>query len=201
MPPGSGGTGAITEKTSCVCYFGGDPTPQIAYAVEVSRQVRRKNPDRILRICWETNGSVHPIWLKQMVRLSLESGGCIKVDLKAWDPCLHQALCGTDNRRVLENFAALARYATLRPDPPLVVASTLLVPGYVGEEEVSQLSSFIARCNPAIPYTLLAFAPQFYMDDFPTTSQSQVEACLEATKRAGLQRVHLGNRHLVDASH
>ena len=46
-----------------------------------------------------------------MVRLSLESGGCIKVDLKAWDPCLHQALCGADNRQVLANFALLADYA------------------------------------------------------------------------------------------
>ncbi len=192
-------TEAVTEKTSCICFFGGDPTPQIAYAVEVGRRVRRENPVQILRICWETNGSVHPSWLKQMVRLSLESGGCIKVDLKAWDPCLHQALCGADNRQVLANFALLASYAALRPDPPLLVASTLLVPGYVGKEEVRQLSSFIARCNPEIPYTLLAFAPQFYLDDFPTTSRKQVESCLEAAKAAGLRRVHLGNRHLVGA--
>jgi pyruvate formate lyase activating enzyme len=100
---------------------------------------------------------------------------------------------------VLENFAMLARYTALRPDPPLLVASTLLVPGYVGREEVSHLASFIAKCDPDIPYTLLAFAPQFYMDDFPTTSREQVEACLEAAKRAGLRRVHLGNRHLVGA--
>jgi pyruvate formate lyase activating enzyme len=193
-------TQAITEKTSCICYFGGDPTPQIAYAVEVARRARRKNPDQILRICWETNGSVNPVWLKQMVRLSLESGGCIKVDLKAWNPQIHRALCGCDNRQVLENFVEMAKVTALRPDPPLLVASTLLVPGYVGEEEVRQLASFIARCNPDIPYTLLAFAPQFYMDDFPTTSREQVEACLEAARQAGLQRVHLGNRHLVGAS-
>ena len=156
-----------------------------------------ENPDQILRICWETNGSVHRAWLKQMVRLSMESGGCIKMDLKAWHPRIHQALCGCDNRQVLENFAAVAKYTIQRPDPPLLIASTLLVPGYVGEAEVKQLAAFIAACNPDIPYALLAFAPQFCMEDFPTTSFEQVEACLEAAKHAGLNRVHLGNRHLV----
>ena len=192
-------TSAVHKKTSCICYFGGDPTPQVAYAIKVSRRARKENPDQILRICWETNGSAHRAWMKQMARLSLESGGCIKVDLKAWNPHIHQALCGCDNRQVGGNFAMLSKYTALRPDPPLVVASTLLVPGYVGRDEVSHLASFIAKCDPDIPYTLLAFAPQFYMDDFPTTSREQVEACLDAAKRAGLQRVHLGNRHLVGA--
>jgi pyruvate formate lyase activating enzyme len=192
-------TRAVNGRTSCVCYFGGDPTPQIPYAVRVSRRVREENPDQILRICWETNGAMHPAWLKQMVHLSLDSGGCIKVDLKAWDSRIHKALCGCDNRQVLENFAALAKYGALRPDPPLLIASTLLVPGYVGEKEVGQLASFIARCSPDIPYALLAFAPQFCMEDFPTSSAEQVEACLDAAMRAGLRRVHLGNRHLVGA--
>ena len=192
-------TSAVTPKTSCICYFGGDPTPQIPYAVRVSKRARAEHPGQILRICWETNGSVHPAWLKQMMRLSMESGGCIKVDLKAWHPQIHKALCGCDNRQVLENFAALAKYVAQRPDPPLLIASTLLVPGYVGEAEVRQIASFIAGCNPDIPYTLLAFAPQFCMEDSPTTSFEQVEACLEAAKQAGLTRVHLGNRHLVGA--
>jgi pyruvate formate lyase activating enzyme len=192
-------TGAVDRKTSCICYFGGDPTPQIHYAIRVSQRAREENPDQILRICWETNGSMHRAWLKQMAQLSLDSGGCIKMDLKAWNPRIHKALCGCDNRQVLENFSTLAKYAALRPDPPLLIASTLLVPGYVGEEEVRHLASFIARCNPDIPYTLLAFAPQFCMEDFPTTSFQHVETCLAAAKRAGLQRVHLGNRHLVGA--
>ena len=59
------------------------------------------------------------------------------------------------------------------------------------------MASFIARINPDIPYALLAFAPQFLMDDSPTTSAAQVHACLEAAKKAGLTRVRLANEHLV----
>jgi pyruvate formate lyase activating enzyme len=190
-------TGAVTDRTSCICFFGGDPTPQLPYALLVSEAARRDRPEGILRICWETNGSMDPVWLERMARISMETGGCIKVDLKAWDPRIHRALCGCDNRRVLENFARLAEWVPRRPDPPLLVASTVMVPGFVGEEEVSNIASFIARLNPDIPYALLAFAPQFFMEDFPCTSRSQAEACMDAARRAGLRRVRLGNVHFV----
>jgi pyruvate formate lyase activating enzyme len=189
--------GQVNEQTSCICYFGGDPTPQLPYALRVSERVRREHPEQILRICWETNGSMHPAWLKKMARMSLESGGCIKMDLKAWNPRTHMALCGCDNRQVLENFSSLAKWVPLRPAPPLLVASTVLVPGYVEAEEIGHLASFIAGHDPDIPYVLLAFAPQFCLEDFPTTSRAQAEACLDAAKRAGLRRVRLGNRHLI----
>ena len=187
----------VNSETSCICYFGGDPVPQLPYAIRVSERVREKYPDRIVRICWETNGSMHPAWMKRMVKLSMESGGCIKVDLKAWNPNIHRALCGFDNRQILENFSRLAKLSALRRDPPLLLASTLLVPGYVDESEVFQLASFIAGFDPDIPYALLGFAPQFCLEDFPTTSLAQAEACLEAAKSAGLRRVRLGNRHLL----
>jgi pyruvate formate lyase activating enzyme len=190
-------TKAVNGSTSCICFFGGDPAPQIPFALRFCEEARRKRPNQILRICWETNGSMHPSWLKRMAWMSLESGGCIKMDLKAWNPQIHKALCGFDNRHILENFSRLAEWVPLRPDPPLLVASTLLVPGYVGEEEVSRIASFIARLNPSIPYALLGFAPQFCMEDFPTTSRDQAEACLQAAKRAGLRRVRLGNQHLI----
>jgi pyruvate formate lyase activating enzyme len=51
--------------------------------------------------------------------------------------------------------------------------------------------------NPDIPYALLAFAPQFHLRDFATTSWSQAEACLDAAHQAGLRRVRLENRHLL----
>jgi pyruvate formate lyase activating enzyme len=180
-----------------VCYFGGDPTPQLPYALAASEKMLRERPDQILRICWETNGSMQPDLLKHMARLSLETGGCVKVDLKAWNPNIHRALCGCDNQLVLENFATLAQWVPLRPEPPLLVASTLMVPGYVEAEEVAGIAAFIASLNPDIPYTLLAFAPEFCLEDFPTTSCRQAEECLAAARKAGLRRVRVGNQHLL----
>jgi pyruvate formate lyase activating enzyme len=189
--------GAIDDRTSCVCFFGGDPTPQLPHSIRVARLALQRNQGRILRICWETNGSMHPALLKQAVEISLSSGGCIKVDLKAWDEGLHIALCGISNKRTLENFQLLAEYTRRRPSPPLLVASTLLVPGYVDRQEVSNLARFISSLNPDIPYSLLAFAPQFMMPDLPTTSRRHAEECLAEARAWGLRRVKVGNIHLL----
>lgn len=52
-----------------------------------------------------------------------------------------------------------------RPDPPLLMASTLLVPGYIDENDVREIARFIALQDRAIPYALLAFSPQFLMTE------------------------------------
>ncbi|NWF77313.1 MAG: radical SAM protein [Chloroflexi bacterium] len=188
---------AVDDRTSCICYFGGDPTPQLPHSLRVARLALQKKRGRILRICWETNGSTHPALLKQAAEIALDSGGCIKFDLKAWDEGLHIALCGISNKRTLENFQLLAEYAQKRPKPPLLVASTLLVPGYVDGQEVSNLARFISSLSPEIPYSLLAFAPQFMMRDLPTTSRRHAEECLAEAQAQGLKRVRLGNVHLL----
>jgi pyruvate formate lyase activating enzyme len=79
----------------------------------------------------------------------------------------------------------------------LVVASTLLVPGYIDAREVKQLASFIASLNPNIPYSLLGFHPHFYMHDLPRTSVRHAEEAGRAAREAGLVNVHIGNRHLL----
>jgi pyruvate formate lyase activating enzyme len=35
------------------------------------------------------------------------------------------------------------------------------------------------------------------MNDLPTTSRREAEACLDAAQNAGLTRVRLGNEHLL----
>jgi len=188
---------AVDERTACICYFGGDPTPQLSHALSASRKALRANSGRILRICWETNGSMNPKLLKKVAEISMESGGCIKFDLKAWDENLHIALCGVSNRRTLENFRALAGLVPKRPDPPFLIASTLLVPGYITEEEVGHIAEFIASLNRDIPYALLAFHPDFCMRDLPTTSRQHALKCKEAAESAGLRNVRVGNIHLL----
>ena len=138
----------VNKRTSCICFFGGDPTPQLPFALEFSKQALTEASGRILRICWETNGNMNPGLLDEMLELSLRSGGCIKFDLKAWNEDLHKALTGVSNLQTLENFSSAGGWVNLRFEPPLLVASTLLVPGYVEETEVSSIARFIAFIDP-----------------------------------------------------
>lgn len=188
---------ALRENVSCVCFFGGDPTPQIIHALAVVKAALRKKGERILRICWETNGSVNSKILKNMAHFSLETGGCIKFDLKAWHDPVHRALCSVSNQQTLNNFKWLSGLIKEREEPPFLIASTLLVPGYVDVTEVREISSFIASLDPNIPYSLLGFYPHFFLKDLPTTSLSHALRCLEAAKEEGLNRVRIGNQHLL----
>jgi len=192
---------AVDAGTSCICYFGGDPGPQIPHALRASRLALEKVGERILRICWETNGSLAAPLADEMMELSLASGGCVKFDLKAWDEGLHFALTGVSNRRTLKNFERLAGRIAERPDPPPLVASTLLVPGYVDEQEVAAIARFIARLDPGIPYALLGFHPDFCMCDLPATSRRHAEAGLRAAQGAGLTRARIGNVHVLGADY
>jgi pyruvate formate lyase activating enzyme len=185
------------EHTACICYFGGDPSPQLPFSLKASREAIEKNKDRILRICWETNGSMRPDLLDEMMGLALQSGGCVKFDLKARDHQLHPALTGVTNERTLENFVRAAKLIHRRPTPPLLIANSLLVPGYIDEHEIAAIAKFIADLDPDIPYSLLAFHPQFYMSDLPVTSRNLADRCYQAARDAGLNNVRIGNVHLL----
>ena len=154
------------DRTFCVCYFGGDPASQMPHALASARYLA----ERGVVVCWETAGSQHPKLMNQAARLSLQTGGTVKFDLKALDEGLHIALTG---------------------------ASTLLVPGYVTPDEVGRIAHFIADINPHIPYALLGFAPNFYVPDLPCTSARHAEEALAAAQSAGLKNVRIGNRHLL----
>jgi pyruvate formate lyase activating enzyme len=187
----------VDEKTACICYFGGDPTPQIIHSIKAAKIALSQVKGRILRICWETNGSMAEKFAREIGKIALDSGGCIKFDLKALDDRLHRALTGSSNRRTIENFRLLAKIAEKRTEPPLLIASTLLIPGYITPKEVEKIACFIASINPDIPYSLLAFYPQFLMDDLPTTSRKEAYLCYEAACSSRLNRVNLGNVHLL----
>jgi pyruvate formate lyase activating enzyme len=135
--------------------------------------------------------------MTKAIDLSFRTNGTVKFDLKAYDEHLHVALTGISNRQTLENFEQAAHRFDERPEIPLVIASTLLVPGYADAEEVRRIARFIAEFNPNIPYALLGFAPHFYMSDLPCTSVRHAKEAESAARAAGLTNIRIGNRHLL----
>ena len=189
----------VHKRVSCICYFGGDPGPQMLHALATSEyavQLAEKET-RILRICWETNGSSNWSLLEKAVQYALRSGGNIKIDLKTFHDPLNIALCGVSNRQTLANFKRISQFIEERPEVPLLFASTLLIPGYIDESEVQCIAKFIADINPNIPYAILGFYPHFVLNDLPTTSKAHAERCLKVAEAEGLNKVKIGNMHLL----
>jgi len=189
----------VERNVSCICFFGGDPSTQMMHALETSRIALEEAEEgkRILRICWESNGNMPRSLVLKAAELSLNSGGVVKFDIKTWDENLSRVLCGVSNKATLDNFKEIGeRFFRQRPEVPVLTASTLLVPGYVDEIEVENIARFIAEIDPEIPYTLLAFYPQYVMDDLPTTSWRQAKECYNKAKKY-LKKVRIGNIHLL----
>jgi len=162
------------NRVSCICYFGGSPEPQLPFAVEASVRVIEENPNRILRICFEWNGSGNRGLVKRTAELALVSGGTLKFDLKCFNQTMSLALSGVSNKRAYENFRMIAEdFPEKRREIPVLTATTLLVPGYVDVQEVESIARFIADVDREIPYSLLVFFPHFAMKDLPITPKKQ----------------------------
>ena len=185
------------EKVTCICFFGGSPEPQLPFVIEIGREILRKFSGRVLRLCVEWNGCGNPALVERVAEIALHTGGIIKFDLKCFEENLSLALSGVSNRKAYENFALLAKkYYPLRPELPLLTATTLLVPGYVEEEEVEKIASWIAQINEEIPYSLLVFYPAHQMTDLPVTPRETVFSAYRKA-REYLKNVHIGNLHLL----
>ncbi len=199
----------LHSRVTCVCFFGGDPTPQmpmlIAAARKALQRAREEGRELPLRICWETNGLAAPPLMREATRLSLDSGGIVKIDWKAWTPSIYEALTGVDGSKALErlkrNTRLIARMAAERPEPPLLVVSVLLVPGYVTAEEVRMIARHVASLMEEygvnIPMVLLGFHPDHLMRDMPFTSERHALEARRAALEEGVKEVYIGNSWLL----
>jgi pyruvate formate lyase activating enzyme len=176
------------ERASCICYFGGTPEPQLPFLIKATERILE---NKKLRICWEWNGTGNAKLVRRAAQLSQDTNGIIKFDLKAFDPNLNIALTGRSNTRTLENFRMISKEFR-----GILTATTLLVPGYIDKEEVEKIARFISLLDPNIPYSLLAFHPDFEMMDMPVTTRKLAEECYEAASNY-LNRVNIGNKHLL----
>ena len=189
----------IDERVTCICFFGGDPSPQIAHALKVAKLALEKaeREKRVIRVCWETNGRIGRAALRDVIDVSLRSGGIIKVDVKAWTPSIYKALTGLDPGGLFDNLKFISEHIEEREEVPLLTASTLLVPGYVDEYEVRMIARYLSSLDRNIPYTLLAFHPDYLLHDLPPTSTRHAKEALKAAREEGLKRVNIGNQWLL----
>ncbi|MGY5879508.1 MAG: radical SAM protein [Candidatus Thorarchaeota archaeon] len=181
------------EYTACVCYFGGDPACNPRHSIETSRLL---NEDKLVRVCYETNGNISKKWLGDIVEIIERTNGTFKFDLKAHTPTIYEALTGISNSIALGNFKDLASSKSER-EGEFLVASILLVPGYIDVPEIRNLCAFIADCDPTIPTALLGFSPHHIMSDLPRTSKTHAQAALDTAKDEGLENVRIGNVGLL----
>jgi len=190
------------EKITCLCYFGGTPEAQLPFTISLAelilKKIKKQDPVRKFRVCWEWNGSGNRALVDKCMNIAIKTGGNIKFDLKSFNEKLNLAMCGVSNSRTLENFKYLADnyFGTRGKEMPEMSGCTLMVPGYVNHEEVELIATFISEINPDIPYSLLVFHGDYQMRDLPITPRDQALKCYEVAQKH-LANVNLGNKFLL----
>ncbi|MEN3046850.1 MAG: radical SAM protein [Candidatus Hydrothermales bacterium] len=183
---------ALNPVVFCVCFFGGDPTTQAIHSIKFSEEAIKMGKV----ICYESNGMWNKNLLLKILEIVKESGGILKFDIKAYSKEVYFALTGYDGKKVFENLELAVNYLGDLSSKHLC-ASTLMVPGYIDEYEISGICEFISKLNPSIPYALLAFAPHFEMSDARRNYKSEAYRFYEIVKSKGLKNVRIGNFFLL----
>jgi pyruvate formate lyase activating enzyme len=180
----------VDADTACILFTGGDPAPQVNHATQVGKILQKKGYNNNIHLCFETNGTSQQFFFVEMLNLARTSRGTLKIDIKAFNNNLHQALTGVANERILKNVSRVTDAVQACLPHPVVVISTTIIPGYIDEEEIRLIASFIASVHPEIPYILKEFVPEFVLYDLPRTPYQLGEKCAEIARAEGLKHVH-----------
>lgn len=109
------------------------------------------------------------------------------LDIKAEDPERHKWLTGSDNQLILQLPEEM-----LKRDFVVEVLS-LYIPEVVDADELGRIGSALASVDPTIPFTILAFFPEYKMKNFRSPTVEEIVRAYENAKKAGLVHVRVGN--------
>jgi pyruvate formate lyase activating enzyme len=131
---------------------------------------------------WKTNGFL----TAQAVDMVAPALDAVNIDVKAADETAHRRLTGAPLAPVLE---AIERF---RAAGVWVEVSSPMVPGTVSEPEQWRIiAGTLADIDPAMPWHLLRFTPDFRMSTSPPTTPRALNDAAAAGRAAGLQYVYV----------
>jgi len=167
-------------RTFCVCFFGGDPAPQMpTRSPRAPPWLRGAWPSAGRRPALPTPGSSIARWTSPWRAAAASSSTSRPGTTACTGP---SRACPMSRRsRASPGLRAAPVSAPIRRSSWPARSSS----GYVDAEEVARLAAFIAAIDPGIPYALLGFAPHFAMGDLPRTSRRHAEEALAGARAAG----------------
>lgn len=164
-------------------YTGGDLGCCPEFYAQLTEEIKNKSNN--LHVLFETNGyGLTPQNLDLLKRSGVDS---FWLDIKAFDQQIHKKLCGVDNQHILELPADMVERGF-----QLEVLS-LFIPNWVEHDQICKIAELLVEVDPVIPFTLLAFFPEYKLENCrPPTATEMVQIYL-AVKRIGLKKVRMGN--------
>ena len=165
-----------------VGFTGGDLTCQPDFYATCARLIKQETN---LWILIETNG--YGLTTNHMDLLKESGVDSFWLDIKAYDSDVHKWLTGCDNRWILQLPEQMVKRGFV-----LEVLS-LYIPKLVETPQLVEIAKILSKVDEYIPFTILAFFPEFKMRDFRTPTLSEMIDTYLAVRSVGLENVRLGN--------
>jgi pyruvate formate lyase activating enzyme len=78
---------------------------------------------------------------------------------------------------------------------------SLCIPGWVEADQIGRIAVALSAVDADIPFTILAFFPEYQLRDVPSPTLEQMIAAYHAARDAGLRKIKLGNVPLFARTH
>jgi pyruvate-formate lyase-activating enzyme len=164
-------------------FTGGDLLCQPEFYCLASEEIKRQRED--LWVLIETNG--YGLTPKNLDRLKVSGVDAFWLDIKAYDDRIHRRLTGCSNERILR------LPQEIRERGFVLEVLSLFIPGWVESDQIERIARILVDVDPQIPYTILAFFPEYQLKDVPSPHLKQMLGAYERVKSLGLKNVRLGN--------
>lgn len=171
---------ALRNRCQSIAYTYTEPTIYFELAYETAHLARKKG----LKNVFVTNGYMTAEAL-DAIRPYLDAAN---VDLKGYNEAKYRKVCGGKLEPVKETIRRMNDMGVW------VEVTTLIIPTHNDSEtELRAIAEFLVSVNPAIPWHVSAFHPQYKMAHLPSTSPGIIYRAVDIAKEVGLHHVYSGN--------
>lgn len=109
------------------------------------------------------------------------------LDIKAYNSDKHKWLTGCSNKNIMRLPKEILKRGFV-----LEVLS-LYIPGLVEADELEKIAQSLRDVDATIPFTILAFFPEYLMKDFRSPVVKEMAEAYNRVKATGLKNIRLGN--------
>ena len=165
-----------------VAFTGGDLTCNPEFYGECARLIHKHTR---LWVLIETNG--YGLTLNNLDYLQDSGVDVFWLDIKAHDDDKHKWLTGCSNENILKLPKEILKRGFV------MEALSLFIPGLVESDELESIAQRLAVVDGSIPFTILAFFPEYRMKAYKSPSVTEMIEAYHRVKATGLKNIRLGN--------
>ena len=165
-----------------VAFTGGDLTCRPLFYAQCAQLIKDKTK---LWVLIEPNGyGLTPENLRILKDNGVDS---FWLDIKAYHAKVHRWLTGCSNEEVLKLPGQLKEMGFVQE------VLSLYIPEVVESDQLQLIARLLVGVDVDIPFTILAFFPQYLMKAYRPPTVEEMVGAYEAVRAEGLRKVRLGN--------